>query len=161
MHLLVPLLQVLLTCLFTLHKTSRPAISQQPPIWLQSRNHGLEASHAVACSRVLLTFTEPTVSSTSTRSRFSNNAVLTDENRKSRQYAAKFVPYVLSHFCSLHLFGRMSPEVRKAILPGIWACIGAMPREGLKGMNALLSRDERAIWASLWSEWSTTHGRPA
>ena len=157
MHILISLLQILLNSLFSLHRNSNPTPSQKPPAWISTRLSVLEESHGIAYSRILLTLTQPTVSSTMVRHQSNTNPFLTDETRKARQYTAKFVPYIVAHFCSLHLVGRMSPEIRKAILPGIWACVEAVPREGLRGMNASMSKDERAIWASLWTEWSRLH----
>jgi nucleolar pre-ribosomal-associated protein 2 len=158
MHILIPLLQSLLTCLFTLHPQSRPPVSQKPPVWLTAHNSILLETHAIAYTRILLTLTNPSVSSTSNLSRHRGNDLLTDETRKARQYAAKYIPYLLMHFCSLHLVGRMTLEIRKGLLPGIWACIELIPREALRGMNSGMGRDERAVWANLWSEWSRTHG---
>jgi nucleolar pre-ribosomal-associated protein 2 len=158
MHLFMPLLQTLLTCLFTLHTESKPSTVQNPPSWLSPHSSLLSGPHSTAYARILLSFTQPTVSSTSTSSHRRSNPLLTDETRKARQYAAQYVPYLLMHFCGLHLVGRMSAEVRKAVLPGIWACIEIVPREVLRGMSASMGRDERAVWASLWGEWCRVHG---
>lgn len=157
MHIFIPLLQILLTCLFTLHPRSRPPISQKPPIWIPSHNSIFSETHSIAYSRILLTFTNPSVSSISNSARQGGNSLLTDETRKARQYAARYIPYLLMHFCSLHLVGRMTSEIRKGLLPGIWACIELVPREALRGMNSGMGRDERAVWASLWAEWCRTH----
>jgi nucleolar pre-ribosomal-associated protein 2 len=158
MHLLVPLLQTLMNSLFLLHTNSKPAAYQKSTSWLHSRNHVLDATHATAFSRILLTLTQPTVSSSSSHYRSHNNPLLTDETRKARQYAAQYVPYILAHFCGLHLIGRLSPEVRKATMPGIFACIEAVPREGLRGMNAGMGKEDRAIWNTLWADWSRSRG---
>jgi len=101
---------------------------------------------------------QPSVSSTAGLVRSRGNPLLTDETRKARQYAARYIPYVIMHFCGLHLVGRMTLEIRQALLPGIWACIEAVPREGLRGMNASMGRDERAVWANIWAEWCQVHG---
>jgi nucleolar pre-ribosomal-associated protein 2 len=159
MHLLIPLLQILLTCLFTLHTQSRPTTIQKPPKWLSSYNPALSATHATAYSRILLTLTHPSVSSTTSIPKSHVNSLLTDQTRKARVYAAKYVPYVLMHFCSLQLVGRMTPEIRKALLPGIWSCIEILPREALHGMNAGMGRDDRAVWSNLWAEYCRIHGQ--
>ena len=158
MHILVPVLQTLLTCLFTMHPNSKPPKSLKPPTWIQSDKNKLSESQATAYSRILLTWTQPTMTSVTSRTRPMNTALLTDETRKARDYAARYVPYVLMHFCSLHLVGSMAPDIRKAVLPGIWACIEVVPRERLRGMNASMGRDERAIWSSLWAEWRRVNG---
>ncbi|KAF2665228.1 hypothetical protein BT63DRAFT_87966 [Microthyrium microscopicum] len=156
MHLLVPLLQALLNCLFSTHVGSTPARNQRAPSWIHSRQSGLDSSHGTDYAKVLLTLTEPTVSSAMSMYRSRNNPMLTDEIRKARKYAAQYVPYVLAHFCGLHLNGSLTPEIRKSLMPGIWACVQAVPREGLKGMNAGMRPDERAIWSSLWAEYNRT-----
>jgi nucleolar pre-ribosomal-associated protein 2 len=159
MHLLVPFIQTLMNPLFIMHANSKPAVFQKSPSWLSNRIHDLDATHATAFSRIILTLTQPTVSSSLTHYRSYNNPLLIDETRRARQYAAQFVPYILAHFCGLHLIGRLSPEIRKALLPGIWACIEAVPREGLRGMNAGMGREDRAIWSALWAEWSRSRGK--
>lgn len=153
MHLLIPCIQTLMNSLFVLHANSKPAQFQKVPFWMNGRNNAVDAIHATAFSRILLTLTQPTVSSSTTHCRTSN-PLLTDETRKARQYAARHVPYIIAHFCSLHLIGKLAPNVRKVLLPGIYACIEAVPREGLRGMNAGMGKEDRAIWSALWSEWS-------
>jgi nucleolar pre-ribosomal-associated protein 2 len=158
MHILVPVLETLLNCLFTIHPNSKPPKSQKCPTWIQQSKSKMSEPQAVAYSRILLTWTQPTMASVTSGGRSAKNSLLTDETRKARDYVAQYAPYVLMHFCSLHLVGNMAPEVRKAVLPGIWACIEVIPRERLRGMNASMGRDERAIWSSLWAEWRRVHG---
>jgi nucleolar pre-ribosomal-associated protein 2 len=161
-HLLVPLLQALLTCLFKPHADTKPPSAQQIPAWLRNPHkgyHPLESKHGIAYSRILSTLTQPTVSSTQAHYRSRGNPLLTDETRKARKYAAQFVPYVLMHYCALQLTGRLSSDIRKELLPSIWACIEAVPREALNGMNAGLRTDEKAVWAAVWSEWQRSKGQ--
>jgi hypothetical protein len=155
-HILVPLLQALLTCLFIPHSRSTTLGSRSPPPWLSQKPGILDAEHAIAYTRILTTLTQPTVSSTASHSRPNTNLMLTDETRRARQYAAQFVPYILLHFCTMQLVGKMSTEVRRGLMPGIWACIEAVPQEALRGMNSGMGRDEREIWGALWAEWVRT-----
>jgi nucleolar pre-ribosomal-associated protein 2 len=163
MHLLVPVLQSLANPLFQPDGTGSASRCQKPPSWLSTRKPVLGQAHATAYSRILHTLAEPTASSTRAHHHraadSTRNPWLTDETRKAREYAARYIPYVLAHLCAMHLVGHIPPELRRAVLPGVWVCVEAVPREGLRGMNASLGRDDRAIWASLWAEWSRTHGQ--
>jgi nucleolar pre-ribosomal-associated protein 2 len=152
-HLLVPVLQKLLTCLFILHPNSKAPPSLTPPGWLPAHKTTLLATHANAYARLLTMWVQPSVASIGS----SRSSRLTDETRSARQYAAEYVPYILMHFSSAQLVGRLTPDIREAVLPGIWACIGAVSREALRGMNASMGRDERAIWANVWAEWNRAH----
>jgi nucleolar pre-ribosomal-associated protein 2 len=158
-HVLVPLLQALLTCLFVPHSRVKSLGSKSTPPWLSQQSGVLDAEHAIAYTRILGSLTQPTVSSTASHPRPSINPMLIDETRKARQYAAQFVPYILLHFCSMQLVGKMNTEVRGGLMPGIWACIEAVPREALRGMNSGMGRDEREIWSALWAEWVRTGGK--
>jgi nucleolar pre-ribosomal-associated protein 2 len=158
-HLLIPLLQNLLSSLFILHSYTNPLPSQSPPPWLGTHSHPLSGWHAIAYTRILLTLTQPTVSSATTQHSRKANNFLVDETRKARQYAGKYVPYVLMHYCNLLLVGRLTTDVRKSLLTGIWACIDIVPKEGLRAMNAGMGRDERSIWATVWSDWNQIHER--
>jgi nucleolar pre-ribosomal-associated protein 2 len=153
MHLLVPVLQRLLTCLFTLHPNSKAPPSLTPPGWLPAQQSTLSAPHANAYARLLTMWVQPSVASIGS----SRSSRLTDETRRARQYATEYVPYVLMHYSSAQLVGRLTPEIRDAVLPGIWACIAAVSREGLRGMNASMGANERAIWANMWADWNRAH----
>jgi nucleolar pre-ribosomal-associated protein 2 len=160
-HVLVPLLQSLLTCLFVPHTRAKLPTSKAPPTWLSFQTGVITAEHGTAYTRILTTLTQPTVTSAAgARVNFLSNKTpdLVDQTRIARQYAAQFVPYILLHFCSMQLVGRLGSEVSQALLPGLWACIDAVPREALRGMSSGMGRDDREIWSALWADWTRING---
>ncbi|KAE9972159.1 hypothetical protein BLS_004161 [Venturia inaequalis] len=150
MHLLIPLLQNLLTCLFKPHRHQGPRSAASLPSWLFNTPSPLDNSHSKAYTRLLSTMCSPTASSTSQHRR---NAELTDTNKQAREYAGSYVPYVLMHYCSLQLGASMDPEVREGLKAGIWEMMGVVGIEGMRGMNVGMGRDERAIWGVVYNEW--------
>ncbi|KAK5151901.1 hypothetical protein LTR04_006519, partial [Oleoguttula sp. CCFEE 6159] len=131
-HLLVPLLQNLLKCLFT--PDARSSTHTLPP-WLSPKVETLGPEHAAAYARILTTLCSPTVSSVShSRKRQRNNADLTDETKKARAYAGQYVQYVLTEYCACQLRGRLGEGVREKLIPGLWAMLDVIGKDGIKAM---------------------------
>ncbi|KAF2087847.1 hypothetical protein K490DRAFT_65127 [Saccharata proteae CBS 121410] len=153
-HLLSPLFQALLRCLFipdTRH-TSVTFLSHPP--WLSQRTYPLSPTHAAAFARLLTTLCSPTVSAVKGHRNASRGlGDLVDETKKAREYAGQYVVGILSAFCSCQLRGRVGPEVRKEITAGLWACIEVVGQDGLRAMNSGLGASERAVWRSVYGEW--------
>jgi nucleolar pre-ribosomal-associated protein 2 len=150
MHLLVPLLQNLLTCLFKPHRHHGPRSAASLPPWLSNTPTPLNNSHSKAYTRLLSTLCSPTSSSTSSHRR---HAELTDTNKQAKEYAGQYVPYVLMHYCSLQLVASMVSEVREGLKAGIWEMMAVVGIEGMRGMNVGMGRDERAVWGVVYNEW--------
>jgi nucleolar pre-ribosomal-associated protein 2 len=148
-HLLVPLLQNFLSCLFTPHSGSTSSL----PPWIHGSASTLTTSHATFYTRILTTLSSPTSSSTALK--WHNTAPnLVDEIKKAKLYAGQYVPYILMHYCSLQLSGSIGVEVRDALKSGIWSLMDVVDMEGMRGMNAGMGRDERVMWGSLYVEWN-------
>ena len=155
MHIVVLLLQALLGCLFTPHAHSSGAFAARPR-WLQSRSAPsvLGALQARSCARVLTTLCDPTVSSAMRTSKHSGRGVqVVDDTKRAKAYMGEFMGPVVLQFCKMMLDGYLEPEVRKELLPGLWAVISAMDMDYLRTMNASASTDVRDIWTSLYQEW--------
>jgi len=150
MHLLVLLLQNLMTCLFNPHRLQGRGSTASLPSWLYNTPTPLTRSHATAYTRLLSTLCSPTSSSTSSHRR---HAELIDANKQAREYAGQYVPYILMHYCSLQLSGNMEAEVREGLRPGIWDMMSVVSIEGMRGMNVGMGRDERAVWGVVYAEW--------
>lgn len=147
MHLLIVLLQNLMTCLFTPHRYQTN--STRPP-WLPSTT-ALDPEATTAYTRVLTTLCSPTVSSTTRHSSTS----LIDETKKAKQYAGQYVSYLLLHYCTLQLQMQMGggPTVGEKLKQGLWAVMEVVDVEAMRGMNAGMGRAERVVWGGLWGEW--------
>lgn len=152
MHLLVSLIQNLMSCLFNPHRYQVSALSAQPS-WLSS----LTVNHAVAYTRVLTTLCSPTVSSThSHRGPRMADAGLVDEAKRAKEYAGQYVSYVLLHYCTLQLQGSVTPEIGEKLKIGLWAMMEVVDIEAMRGMNAGMGREERVVWGALYAEWNRT-----
>lgn len=160
-HLLLPVLQNLLRCLFISHnpspgsKTSSQDRIQQPP-WLMSSK--LLPHAATSLTRLLTTITHPTPSSLSAHHSLSYDT-LTDPVPRARRTASQYLQYVLIEYCACRLQARLEPEVKTALGPGLFAILEVMDDDMHKGMNGLMNRQSRDVFRGLWAEWGVSRGR--
>ncbi|EOD44744.1 Nucleolar 27S pre-rRNA processing Urb2/Npa2 [Neofusicoccum parvum] len=163
-HVLMPLLQNLLRCLFTPDQSRHNAAttSPQPPPWLSAAPAPLTPTHASAFARLVTTLCNPTVSAVKglgghQRKRpaaTTTTAELVDETKKAREYAGQYVPALIASFCTLTLHGgRIGPETRAALMPALYACADVVGIEALRAMNAGLAAGERAVWRGVYADW--------
>ncbi|KAI9694692.1 MAG: hypothetical protein M1822_000308 [Bathelium mastoideum] len=151
-ELLLPLLAALLGSLFIPDIRSYSARLRTPP-WLTHSTAGFGAEEGAAFASLLTSLCEPTVSSVTATKFHRGKPGLTDETRKARDYAGQFVQDLLTEFCQAQLRGRLRPEVRKRLMPGIYAAISVVSEDGLRAMNASMDGSTRALWKSLYDDW--------
>jgi nucleolar pre-ribosomal-associated protein 2 len=163
-HILLPLLQDLLFCLFipnSMRSGALPAwlrtVAPKPPI-------SLTPSNATQYSRLLSTLCNPPQSSITKAhqhhaSRKSKD--LNDPVRAAREKTSNFLYPLLAAFCRYQLSGRLDAGVREKLIPGVWEIVGTagLHKEALDAMFAGLGRSERDVWRGIWSEWQRVHGR--
>ena len=125
---------------------------RKPP-WLTHGAATFDAEEGAAFANLLTSLCEPTVSSVTTRKSQRGNTGLIDETRKARAYAGQYVQDVLMEFCRAQLNGRLRTEVRKRLMPGLYAVIGVASEDGLRAMNASMDPSTRALWKSLYDDW--------
>jgi nucleolar pre-ribosomal-associated protein 2 len=163
-HLLLPLLQGLLFCLFIPNASRSGAL----PSWLRTvtvtEPVRLTPANAAQFTRLLSTLCNPPQSSITKahqhhQSRKSKD--LNDPIKAARDKASNFLYPLLASFCRYQLNGRLDQGVREKLMPGIWEVVGtaSLHREGLDAMFAGLGRSERDVWKSLWEQWEGVHGR--
>jgi nucleolar pre-ribosomal-associated protein 2 len=161
-HLLLPLLQGLLFCLFMPTSARSGAL----PSWLRSNTPTepicLTPTNAAQFTRLLSTLCNPpqsTISKAHQRSR--NSKDLNDPVKAAREKTSHFLYPLLASFCRFQLSGRLLPAVRTKLMPGLWEVTGtaSLHKEGLDAMFAGLSRSEKDVWRSVWGEWESVHGR--
>ncbi|OCK75692.1 hypothetical protein K432DRAFT_361651 [Lepidopterella palustris CBS 459.81] len=160
-HLLIPLLQRLLSCFFISNATRRTKNPYLPP-WIHPYSTPLTPANAISYTRLLTTLSSPTVSSVTGpqhhHNRSRKQAALVDATKKARQYAGQYIPSLIVWFCKCLLSGRLEPKVRERLMPGVWACLETVEMEALKAMSSGLGSNERAIWRGLYAEWRRTSG---
>ncbi|KAI2484480.1 Urb2 domain containing protein [Pyrenophora tritici-repentis] len=163
-HLLLPLLQGLLFCLFIPNASRSGAL----PTWLRrttaTQQVHLTPTNATQFSRLLSTLCNPPQSSITKahqhhQSRKSKD--LNDPIKAAREKASNFLYPLLASFCRYQLNGRLDQEVRERLMIGIFEIVGtaSLHRESLDAMFAGLGRSERDVWKGLWEEWESVHGR--
>jgi nucleolar pre-ribosomal-associated protein 2 len=161
-HMLIPLLQGLLFCLFVPTSARSGAL----PTWLRSNTPiepvRLTSVNAGQYTRLLSTLCNPPQSSISKSHQHSRKSKdLNDPIKAARERTSYFLYPLLASFCRFQLAGRLVPEVRTKLMPGLWEVVGtaSLHKEGIDAMFAGLSRSERDVWRSVWGEWESVHGR--
>lgn len=152
-HLILPAMQRLLSCLFTYANKKRhisTRSNQQNPYWLGP----LSASHATNFTRLLTTLCDPTVSAVSRPTHsFVNHEGLTDQTKKAKRIAGQYLQYLIMEYAQCSLRGSLAPEVKAAILPGLYAALDVMPRDTMRALNAGLDVSGRAVFKGLYDDY--------
>ncbi|KAF2681798.1 hypothetical protein K458DRAFT_489234 [Lentithecium fluviatile CBS 122367] len=165
-HLLLPLLQNLLLCLFIPNGGRGSAHAP----WLDTTSSSptrLTPANASQFSRLLSTLCSPTQSSVqrphhSSRSQTSKpKKDLNDPVKAAREYASQYMYPLLSSYCRFQLYGRLEPQVRENLMAGIWEVVGVgcLDRASLDSMFSGLGKSERDVWKETWREWERVHGK--
>ena len=141
----------MLRCLFTPYTSSfRSSHHLQRPTRL--KNTKLEAEHAAAYARLLSSICDPGVSAV-TRSRNRARQELNDETKKARSIAGQHLQYLVMEFCQCQLQGRIEPEVRRALDPGLYAVFDAMSQDVMRTVNSALDAPGRAIFKLVYDDY--------
>jgi nucleolar pre-ribosomal-associated protein 2 len=170
-HLLLPILQNLLFCLFIPHAGRHGGL----PSWLRTTpttttQTRLTPTNASQYNRLLSTLCSPTQSSVSkphhhraskSKSNIAARATLNDPVKAAREYVSHYIYPLLASFCRFQLNGRLDSGVREKLMPGLWEVVGTaeMDRDALQAMFAGLDKSSREIWKGVWEEWKRMHGR--
>ncbi|KAL2854139.1 Urb2/Npa2 family-domain-containing protein [Aspergillus pseudodeflectus] len=155
-HLILPPMQRLLHCLFAKAKkrASRLAKSDtgnaQQPHWLSQ----LDATHATHFTRLLTSLCDPTVSAVSRPPPHgASHEGLTDQTKKAKRIAGQYLQYLIMDYAQRSLLGTLSPDVKAALLPGLYSALDVMSRETMRAMNAGLDISGRAVFKSLYDDY--------
>ncbi|KAI9708189.1 MAG: hypothetical protein M1820_004143 [Bogoriella megaspora] len=152
-QILSPLLRNLLNGLF-IHTGRQPSAPRlRPPQWIVKGKATFGAEEGAAFASVLTSLCEPSVSSVTSHKRVRGDSGLTDETRKAREYAGQFVQFVLAEYCEAQLRGRLPPEAKKRLLPGLYSAISCVSEDGLRAMNMAMNPSTRAMWKGLYDDW--------
>jgi nucleolar pre-ribosomal-associated protein 2 len=152
-HLVVNAMQRLLTCLFAKsRKRSRSAKSQtnrSQPFWLAP----LSASHTTHYTRLLTSLCDPTVSAVLRPQPGASREALTDETKKAKRIAGQYLQYVVTAYTRVSLNASLQPDVKAALMPGLYAALDVMSRESMRALNAALDVSGRAVFKSLYDDY--------
>ena len=184
-HVLVPVLQALLRCLFVPLSPS-PSLAIQHPPWIAKtyakavasnldekgvkESKGLGVESATDFARLLSLLADPPLSSVSSASASRNKPSaggsaepLTDPTARARTYASYFAPLLVGEYANCLLRGRYcAEEVRKALQPGMWSLLDVIQRNGagLDTLGSMTGRAEgaRDVFRNVVSEWKRLPG---
>jgi Urb2/Npa2 family len=155
-HLLLPVLQGLLRCLFQPipipTSSKQPQIRHHHPPWLLNPDmEPLTAKSATRYTRLLTSLCDPTASSVKHSRRTS--AALTDDTKKARSIAGQYMQYLIMEYARCQLQGQLPPEVKAALMPGLYVVLDVMSRDLMGGMNAAMDSSSRAIFKGLYEDY--------
>lgn len=157
-HLVLPVLQGLLRCLFQAIpipvSSKQPQIRQHHPSWLlRPDTEPLTAKSATQYTRLLTSLCDPTASSVKQARHAGTAAALTDDTKKARSIAGQYMQYLVMEYALCQLQGQLPPGVKAALMPGLYAVLDAMPRDLMRGMNAAMDSSSRAIFKGLYEDY--------
>ncbi|KAK3673410.1 hypothetical protein LTR78_006643 [Recurvomyces mirabilis] len=142
MHLMVELIQSLISCLFC-----RLPASDGTSKHLTARHARLLARNLqLLCSPPRLTRTWNHISD------------LVDEARKAQAHVGQYMQYVLHHYCVEVLGGTPGEDVREALMPGLYAMVEAMEvsnEDAIKVLGAAMNNSERAVLRSVYDDYKS------
>ena len=142
-HLVILALKSLLHCLFIPYKPTDSSLDT-PSVFTEP--------HAAAYARLLTTLCDPTVSSV-TRSKKRSRFELNDETKKAKSIAGQHLPYLIMEYCQCQLKGKLLPEMKAALDPGLYAVLAVMSPEVMRTMNAAMDESGRAVWKALYEDY--------
>lgn len=154
-HLIILAMQRLLHCLFArAKKRSRPTKSDtghgQQPYWLSQ----LDAAHATHFTRLLTSLCDPTVSAVSRPTPGgAGHEGLTDQTKKAKQIAGQYLQYLVMDYAQSSLRSALHPDVKAALLPGLYSVLDVMSRDTMRALNAGLDVSGRAMFKTLYDDY--------
>jgi nucleolar pre-ribosomal-associated protein 2 len=155
-HLVVHAMQRLLACLFarsrkrTRANRASPPNSLLQPFWLAP----LQPSHASHYTRLLTSLCDPTMTAVLRPAQAgASRDALTDQTKKAKRIAGQYLQYVIMEYAQCSLRGSLTPEVKTAIMPGLYATLDVMSRESMRALNAALDVSGRAVFRSLYEDY--------
>ena len=141
-HLITAALNALLRVLFVPYNgTSNP-----------STNTASWKKEATTYARLLTTICNPSPSAVAGK-RKGTQQQLNDATKKERRTVGDLLRVVIQKYCVCQLTGRLTPDVREALMPGIYAIFDVMPDSVKRVISAALEPESRSIYQALWREW--------
>lgn len=152
-HLVNTAMERLQGCLFApSRKRSRSARSQptlRHPLWLTP----LQASDTTNYTRLLTSLCDPTVSAVLRPQAGASREALTDETKKAKRIAGQYLQYVVMAYTQNSLLGTLQPDVKAALMPGLYSALDVMSKEGMRALNAGLDVSGRSVFKSLYDDY--------
>ena len=163
-HLLMPVLQNLLHCLYYQGSTAaatQPMQTHQQlqfigslPKWISSSSSHLPPTSAMNYARLLTSICDPTASAVVTTKKRQASTRLNDETKKARSIAGQYMQYLVMEYARCTLDGQISPESKQKLMPGMYAILDCMNADLMRAMNTAMDANSRAVFKSLYDDWN-------
>ncbi|KAK2764338.1 hypothetical protein FQN54_009031 [Arachnomyces sp. PD_36] len=152
-HLVLPVTQGLLRCLFTNPKHGKQVRNRSSlPPWLALTRNDLTTEHVVQYTRVLTSLCDPTMSAVNTQRGPGND--LTDPTKKVKRVAGQHLQYLIMEYAQCQLRNSLMPEMKAALMPGLYAVLDVMSKDMMRTMNAAMDSSSRAVFKGLYEDYN-------
>ena len=151
-HLVIPLMQSLLRCLFIPNWGTRSKVETRVsiPPWLSA--DVATAPYATAYARLLCALCDPTTSSVAAPGS-RRRQELTPATAKARRVASQHLPYLLEEYIQDQLQYRLLPDVKSALTPGLYSILEVSSPETLRMVNAAMDASGRTLFKALYTDY--------
>lgn len=145
-HLIIFALQSLLQCLFDTYRKN------EAPVKTMTQHVGLGEVHTATYGHLLTTICDPSVSAV-TRSIKRSRHGLNDETKKARNIAGQHLQYLIVDYCNNQLKGRLKPEMKAALTPGLYAIFDVMSQDVMRTINVAMESSSQSIFKALYEDY--------
>lgn len=122
------------------------------PPWLLPNHTPLGPTQATAFTRLLTAICDPTLSSVQT-AKHGSKQTLTSATNRARRLAGQHLSYLLIEYSRCQLHSRLPPDVKAALLPGLYAIFDAANQDTLRMINAVSDPASREIFKALYRDY--------
>jgi nucleolar pre-ribosomal-associated protein 2 len=154
-HLVLPILQVLLTRLFIRYERAPPSKkkpAEQVTTWMSNPNTPLRTASANTFSSLLYALCEPSTQAASGAHKRSNSQ-LTPAKDILRKTAGQFLSTLLITYCQCQLEGRLESEIKDGLIPGLYVIFSVIDEERLHALSAAMDNSTRSLFKNLYSDY--------
>jgi nucleolar pre-ribosomal-associated protein 2 len=137
-----------------------PAAAAAAAAAAHDKSSSLGPGQATAYASLLTALCDPTVSSVAgggggggARQHKLSKPDLTPATDRARRQAGQYLPYLLTEYAQWQLHSRLLPDVRAALLPGLYAIFAAAGPEMLRKVNASMDAASQEIFKTLYHDY--------
>ncbi|KAK6363287.1 hypothetical protein TWF730_000727 [Orbilia blumenaviensis] len=150
--LIIATLEALMGLLFLPRVTGRKkSDSEIHPPWLaNAKNWTVSKEAGGAYCRLLTMLCDPSTSSVRMNRKSDNLSSATVAARKAVE---PHVPGLLKRYINLNLTHHLTPDIRAALTPGLYAMFDVMQESTLRSLNMSLDNPGRVVFKALYEDW--------
>ncbi|TLS23831.1 hypothetical protein PpBr36_08784 [Pyricularia pennisetigena] len=154
LHLLITVLQALLTCLIlNPYDTTQGSWASGPVSGRKYESFPYWERHAKIYGRLLTLVCEPSAASVMRTHQHGTSAPLDSATDAAKRSAGQYMYLVLMHFIKLQLESDVPHAVREALVPGINSILDVTPPDMRKVMADAMDASGRAIFKDIYEKY--------